>query len=195
MGKANTIIFLLLTFVCVLLPPSAFAQQQLGAIGMGGSGAKNIRLPLGDPSKPSAFLTIAEIGLEPRQLGPLRLGVLQKPVFKNVTVEIAGEPQNSEWQRDLSKFLAEESIVASATFVGFCIQTADQNRIVKASQAWYLKNSKSLVLRDLTLTMPEQRPHSFARAELQLITTSPAYSLLRHGNQEEKVRLVSPNNE
>ena len=116
-GRANTIILLLLTFVCVLLLPSAFAQQQLGAIGMGGSGAKNIRLPLGDPSKPSAFLTIAEIGLERRQLGPLRLGVLQKLVFKNVIVEIAREPQNSEWQRDLSKFLAEESITASATFV------------------------------------------------------------------------------
>jgi hypothetical protein len=194
-GKANTIFYLLLTFVCVLLPPPAFAQQQLGAIGIGGSGAKNIRLPLGDPSKPSAFLTIAEIGLERRQLGPLRLGVLQKPVFKNVTMEIAGEPQNSEWQRDLSKFLAEESIIASATFVGFCIQTADQHRTVNAGQAWYSAHNKSLVLKDLTLTMPEQRPRSFARAELQLVTTSPEYSLLRHGNQEEKVRLVAPNNE
>jgi len=194
-GKANTILLLLLTLLCVLLPPPAFAQQQLGAIGIGGSGAKNIRLPLGDPSKPSAFMTIAEIGLERRQLGPLRLGVLQKPIFRNVAVEIAGDPQNSEWQRDLSKFLADESIVASAIFVGFCIQTADQHRIVNAGQAWYSKENKSLVFRDLTLILPEQRPRSFARAELQLITKSPESSILRHGNQEEKMSLISPSNE
>ncbi len=195
MGKANVVLLLLLTLVCALLPSPAFAQQQLGAIGIGGSGAKNIRLPLGDPSKPSAFLTIAEIGLERRQLGPLRLGVLQRPVFKNVTVEIAGDPQNSEWQRDLSKFLAEEPIIASATFAGFCIQTADQHRIVNAGQAWYSKDNKSLIFRDLTLIMPEQRGRLFARAELQLATTEREHSLLRHGNQEEKIHLIPPNNE
>ena len=195
MRKAKTIPLLMLTLVCALPSPPAFAQQQLGGIGIGGSGAKNLRLPLGDPSKPSAFLTIAEISLERRQLGPLRLGVLQKPVFKNVTVEIAGDPNNSEWQRDLGKFLAEESIIASATFVGFCIQTADQKQKVKASQAWYYSENKTLVCKDLSLIMPEQTPRLFTRAELPLVKISPPHLLLRHGNQEEKILLVSPSNE
>lgn len=190
--KANIIPLLLLALGGVSLSSSVFAQQQLGGIGIGGGGAKNLRLPLGDTSKPSAFLTIAEISLERRQLGPLRLGVLQKPVFKNVTVEIAGDPNNGEWQRDLGKFLAEEPIIASATFVGFCIQTADQKRIVKASQAWYSTESKSLIFRDLRVIMPNEPLRSFPRAELPFVKTSPAHLLLRHGNQEEKILLIPP---
>ena len=192
MRKAKTIPLLMLTLVCALPSPPAFAQQQLGGIGIGGSGAKNLRLPLGDPSEPSAFLTIAEISLERRQLGPLRLGVLQKPFFKNVIVEIAGDPKNSNWQRDLGRFLAEEPIIASATFVGLCIQTADQKRIVKAGEAWYSAENKSLICRDLSVIMPDETQRSFSRAELPLVKTSPVHLVLRHGNQEEKILLIPP---
>jgi len=187
--KRSAPLALLIWVLCSCL---AHAQQPLGDLAIGGSGAKNLRFPVGDPSAPTALVNVGEVKLERRQVGPLSLGLLQKPVLQDVTVEISGNPQTSKWWQDLGLFFAAEPLVAAAVVSRLSIQTAGRQRKITAAQGQYSHSRKSLQLSEVTLFEAEQSPRFLARAELPLGEPGVDRPILRIDNNNEKVLQLFP---
>ena len=154
-------------------------------------GAKNLRIPLGkSSSEPSAFLNIGEIGLEQRRLGPLRLGLLQKLVLRNVVVEIPIKSGNSVWPYDLSAFLENDQALYSSILDRFTLETSDLKTRVSAALASYSPDRKLLLLEKVKVVVSTNPPRLYPKAGLLLSGPEAGSLVLSHAGGVDKLVMV-----
>jgi hypothetical protein len=180
--------WILLLFATIL--PAIGSAQIAGGLDLG-SGAKHLRFPVGkDPSQPSSLLTIGEVFLQKRNLGPLRLGVLQQTILKGVTVEVLDNPSVQTWYRDLDSFFRDHPAFGAATFDGFCILIPGGARLISNSRSFYSPDRNALIFRDIEIVSSEGERAFHARSDLPLAGADAGYLLLRSPENGKRIRLI-----
>jgi hypothetical protein len=171
----------------MLCPAYSSPSATLGAV----SGVKNLRIPVGgDPSLPVATFTIGEIKFEKRQMGPFLLGVLQRPVFENVDVELKPKHSHEEWGYALRSFLEQATKDKSILFRNFTLRTANGPKLLTSQEAEFDPVNDSISLIDVTFACGSGKDRSVPEAKLLLSDKEFCILMLRGDVEDEKIKLV-----
>ena len=158
------------------------------------SGVKNLRVPVGsDPSLPVAIVTIGEFKFEKRQMGPFVLGVLQRPVFENVDVELKPNHTHEDWGHALRDFLRQATIDKKALLRKFSLRISDGPTILESRDVAFDPIGQLVDLVDVTFPCYRTgKVRSVPKAKLLLSGKESLILMLQVGVEDERIKLVPP---
>ena len=178
---------IILTLAAMLCPAYSLPSATLGTA----SGVKNLRMPIGDdPSLPVATFTIGEIKFEKRQMGPFFLGVLQRPVFENVDVELKPKRSEEEWGRALRSFFEQATRNKSVLFRNFTLRTSNGPNLLRSREGEFDPVNDLISLTDVTFACGSGKDRSVPEAKLLLSDKEFCILMLRGDVEDERIKLV-----